>query len=301
LTVRCTGRSAHKGRSLPDFRAAELSEARQVLPLMQGIDTVIHAAGLAHQFGRRKPDPVAFHRCNIVATANVVEAAVAAGVWHVVLVSSVSVYGSHGRQKCAEQQRCQPQGPYAQSKLEAEQQAIHIAQRANLRLTILRMATLYGASDPGNVMRLLRLIDSGRFVWIGNGRNLKSLLHVNDAAAACVKAAVQPRPAEQISIYNVSAGSAPMCEIVRIMASALDRPQPRLRIPAACCLPVLWLGVKLLRNQGWIGRFHSALSKWLRDDAYCGQAFQSDFGFQPAVSLNEGLQQQVEWYRSRAA
>ena len=36
-----------------------------------------------------------------------------------------------------------------------------------MALTILRLATLYGEGDPGNIKRLIRTIDQGRFIWIG--------------------------------------------------------------------------------------------------------------------------------------
>ena len=38
-----------------------------------------------------------------------------------------------------------------------------------MALTILRLATLYGEGDRGNVGRLMRTPDRGRFLWIGGG------------------------------------------------------------------------------------------------------------------------------------
>ena len=68
-----------------------------------------------------------------------------------------------------------------------------------MALTILRLATLYGEGDPGNVGRLMRTLDRERFLWIGNRRNRKSLLYKGDAARACM--AVAERPASGINIY----------------------------------------------------------------------------------------------------
>ena len=58
-----------------------------------------------------------------------------------------------------------------------------------MALTILRLATLYGEGDPGNVGRLMRTLDRGRFLWIGDGSNRKSLLYRGDAANACMAVA----------------------------------------------------------------------------------------------------------------
>ena len=68
-----------------------------------------------------------------------------------------------------------------------------IAARTGMALTILRLATLYGEGDPRNIKRLIRTLDQGRFIWIGDGRNQKSLLYVRDAARACSMVALRPR------------------------------------------------------------------------------------------------------------
>ncbi|MEK7776125.1 MAG: NAD-dependent epimerase/dehydratase family protein, partial [Planctomycetota bacterium] len=107
---------------------------------------------------------------------------------------------------------CNPVGPYALSKYNAELRAIEIAREAGMALTILRLATLYGEGDPGNVGRLMRTLDRGRFLWIGDGSNRKSLLYKGDAARACM--AVAERSASGINIYNVSAPACTMREIV---------------------------------------------------------------------------------------
>ncbi|MDO9566735.1 MAG: NAD-dependent epimerase/dehydratase family protein [Candidatus Desulfaltia sp.] len=69
---------------------------------------------------------------------------------------------------------CNPVGPYALSKYNAELRAIEISRESGMALTILRLATLYGEEDPGNVGRLMRTLDRGRFLWIGDGSNRKS-------------------------------------------------------------------------------------------------------------------------------
>ena len=73
-----------------------------------------------------------------------------------------------------------------------------ISRMPHVDLTILRMATLYGEGDPGNVARLMRAIDLGRFIWIGNGMNRKSLLHKEDAARASLEVAKTPASGIQV-------------------------------------------------------------------------------------------------------
>jgi nucleoside-diphosphate-sugar epimerase len=160
-------------------------------------------------------------------------------------------------------------------------------------LTILRLATLYGEGDPGNVARLMRTIDRGSFIWIGNGSNRKSLLHREDAARACL--AVIQNPASGVNIYNVSAASCTMREVVEGLAGALGKRIPSFGIPASLVrgisglLPLL----PLSRMQTW----GATAKKWLADDVYDSRKFAQTFNFQTCVNLAEGLRREVAWYR----
>jgi len=82
--------------------------------------------------------------------------------------------------------------------------------------------------------RLMRTLDRGCFLWIGDGSNRKSLLYKGDAARACM--AVAERPASGINIYNVSAPACTMCEIVDGIADALGKYPFPVRVPASLAL-----------------------------------------------------------------
>jgi nucleoside-diphosphate-sugar epimerase len=259
---------------------------------LRGVDGVIHAAGLAHVF--RDPDPAAFRSVNEVGTANVAEAAARAGVRHFVHVSSVAVYGPHPPAACAEGTPCRPEGPYGTSKYQAELRATRAAEAAGMPLTILRLATLYGEGDPGNVARLMRAIDRGRFLWVGAGSNRKSLLHRADAATACLVALRNPRPGVQV--YNVSAPPCTMRAVVEGLAAALGRRPPRWGVPAPLARGLARL-LALLAPTGRLRSLPSTVAKWLADDVYDSTRFQQAVGFRAEVDLADGLRREVEWHR----
>jgi nucleoside-diphosphate-sugar epimerase len=169
------------------FTSANILDLNSLPELFKGVDCVCHVAGLAHIFNKSEALTAPFHPVNVTGTDNVARVAVLAGVNHFIFVSSVSVYGGEAHDK-NENSACQPKGPYAESKLNAERCLIDLCQEKGVNLTILRLATLYGEGDPGNVARLIRAINRQRFVWVGKGENLKSLLHREDAARACIAA-----------------------------------------------------------------------------------------------------------------
>jgi nucleoside-diphosphate-sugar epimerase len=284
--VRTTGRRPRDGQALPDFRPLDLADCYTLLPLLRDVRCVVHAAGLAHQFRGVARDDAAFYQANAAATQRLASAAAQSGVERFVLVSSVAVYGLSCGGEVDESALCQPTTPYGRSKLAAEQNLAEIASATGMQAVVLRPVTLYGERDPGNVGRLMRAIDRGRFLWIGEGRNRKSLIHRDDAARACVLAALRPPP-RPYACYNVAAGTATMREIVGQLCLELHRPCPRLRVPAA-------LAQTLLPGAT---RWRGTLDTWLRDDVYSGRRFAHEYSFEPRIALDEGLSRQVAAYR----
>jgi nucleoside-diphosphate-sugar epimerase len=279
-----------------DYCRADILNPESLKPIMKNVEVVIHAAGLAHVFDKSNASSVSFKAVNEIGTENILRAAMMKGVQHIILISSVAVYGSCGA-RGDEDSSCQPEGPYAESKWQAEQRAIEITRNTENALTILRMATIYGEGDPGNVGRLMKAIDRRRFVWVGNGSNRKSLIHREDAARSCVT--VLQTPIRGIHIYNVSAPPCTMRDIVENLALALGRPIPRWHIPGSLALRLAWMGKGLSRGQGRFWNFYTTLKKWLEDDIYDTSKFEKKFNFKTQVSLVQGLKREVAWYRSQ--
>jgi len=259
----------------------------------EGVSAIVHAAGLAHVFGPGAKDAALFNAVNEAGTGNVVDAALDAGVSNIVLVSSVSVYGSYAGANCDESQPCRPQGPYATSKWRGELKAIERMEKARGSLTILRFATIYGEGDRGNVAKLIGALDRRRFIWPGSGQNQKSLIYKEDAVRACLCAL--ERPVSGIEVFNVSARPATMREVVSAICQALGRPIPRLQIPSA----FLRAACAMSRSMGDPGQLGQRLEKFIHDDVYDGSRFESTFDFRPAISLSEGIRREVEFLQAQ--
>jgi nucleoside-diphosphate-sugar epimerase len=265
----------------------DISDVAALRAACTGASAVIHSAGLAHVFGTGAKDTARFLAVNEAGTSNVVAAAMECGVPHVVLVSSVSVYGNHMGEECDETSPCHPEGPYATSKWLGEQRAIEHAAGAGGSLTILRLATIYGEADRGNVAKLIKALERGRFIWPGSGLNLKSLIYKEDAARACLCAAQRGAPGTEV--FNASAQPATMREIVSTICEALGRPVPRLRAPRALLSAVSALS----RSVGDPKQLGQRVEKFTRDDVYSGSKFEAAFDFRPATSLAEGIRKEV--------
>ena len=258
----------------------------------EGVNAIVHAAGLAHVFGRQARDSAEFDASNETGTANVIDAALECGIPHVVLVSSVSVYGRYSGQQCDETTSCQPQGPYATSKWRGELRAAERMAKGHGSLTILRLATIYGEGDRGNVARLIAALDRRYFVWIGSGENRKSLIYKDDAARACLRALKRIEPG--VETFNVVAQTATMREIVEAICTALRRRVPRIKLSPSA----LSAACAVSRVIGDPMHVSGSLQKLIRDDVYSGAKFETAFDFRPAISLSEGIRREVESLRA---
>jgi nucleoside-diphosphate-sugar epimerase len=284
--------SAYAEHSI-EYQKADVTKPDELGRAVQGASLVVHAAGLAHIFN---PDKKLDRKCqqvNEIGTANVVSAAARMGVEHFILISSVSVYGPYTQGMYSEDTQINPEGPYALSKANAEMRAQEIAHKTGISLTILRLATLYGEGDPGNIGRLMRALDRGRFFWIGDGHNRKSLLYKGDAARACL--AILSNPATGVRIYNVSSPPSTMGDIVDGLTRALGKTLLPVQIPAHIALAaskfLSCFPVKELYG------LHSTIEKWLAEDVYDTSHIERDHGFHTQVDLIEGLEREVRWYR----
>lgn len=288
--VRMTGRQSGKHADA-DFWPADLRDSHLPPEMLKGVSCVIHTAGLAHQFSAQAHQESRFYSINCEATERLARTAAREGVKRFVFVSSVAVYGPASDDALRNEDTLpHPVGPYAQSKREAEIRLLQIAAESGIEMVILRMGTLYGEGDPGNVSRLMEAIRRGRFVMIGLGQNKKSLLHRDDAAAACAKAAAHAA-VPPVGIWNVTGESCSMKDIVHGISRALGITPPQRSVPVAIARSLLWTGAALGIGplRAWAKSQWASVQKWLAEDAYDGSRFAKEFQWQPTVSLEEGL------------
>lgn len=145
----------------------------------EGIEAVVHAAFLTDP----RRDSSYSHELESIGTLNLVAAAAAAGVRHVVMRSFTAVYGAHGQNPnfLTEEHALRPNPglAWARDKVEAEQHALSYAKRyPQLTVTILRFAPLLGAGVNSFYARLF----SNRVVSTVMGYDpLLQLLHPEDA------------------------------------------------------------------------------------------------------------------------
>ncbi|MCC7124484.1 MAG: NAD(P)-dependent oxidoreductase, partial [Acidobacteria bacterium] len=278
-----------------DSHAGRVDDPAAVRLALRDVGVVIHAAGLAHQRGL--VDEADYIRANVEGTRTVIGESARAGVSHVVLLSSVSVYG---RRYAAPDESCEPrpESPYGRSKWEAERVATREAEAAGLPLTILRPSTVIGQGDPGPVAALGRLLQRGPFVRFGSGAARKTIIDVDDFAAAIVARALEP--AAGVAVYNVGGWQVPLADIITALATELDvtmrgpaLPGIFARVLAASLRPFGRIG-----SAAWLrGRLEAALA-----DTICStERWDQRFGPAAVTPWPESLAREAQWLKATSS
>lgn len=111
-----------------------------------GADLVVHAAAITPNGETSQSQALKIADVNVAGTLRLLAAAQATGIRDVVLLSSISVYGTlgGGAAELREDARVTPDTLYGETKLAAEMLCARIAPTLGLRLAILRLGPLFG-------------------------------------------------------------------------------------------------------------------------------------------------------------
>lgn len=273
--------------------AADISDIESVSDVVGAVspDVIINAAGRAHH---REGEPIEpLYAANVDGAANVVRAASDLGVGRVVHLSSVMVYGHAHASLIDESTPTDPIGDYAQSKMLGELAATKLAEGSHMALTVLRLAMVPAVKNYSNLRDLSDALSAGRFRWVGNGRNRKSMLTRKDLTDAILAIVDSEREVKGVETFNLSSGSISMLELVEALAEGLGAELPRTRIP-------IWSARVIAALLG--GSFGvptpERLAKFLSDDRISASLFSEFFRFTFKGDVREAL---LKYARERTA
>jgi nucleoside-diphosphate-sugar epimerase len=241
-------------------------------PILEGIDIVIHLAGLAHA-GIRNRGLKAFNSINLTATQNLALAAKQAGVKRFIFVSSVRAQvGASALRTVHEADEAHPTDNYGRTKLAAES-AVHAA---CVPFTILRPVIVYGPHPKGNIKSLVRLALRPLPLPFFGFNNRRSLLSIDNFVSAVLF--VLNNPSTVGETYLV-ADSTPLTlpEIVTMLRKALGRRARLFYFPPT----LLRLALVLIKRR----------ELWARigEDLVVDTTKLRTLGWRPAVDTYEGI------------
>ena len=292
LAAGCKVRIADKSRSstYPDFWTfADVRDESSLSPALKGSEVVYNLA--AEHKDNVRPRSL-YDEVNVAGAENVCRAAEKVSISRIVFTSSVAVYG-FAPPNADETAALNPLNDYGRTKMLAEDVYREWLGRDIRRsLTIVRPTVVFGPRNRGNVYNLLRQMASGRFVMVGNGRNVKSMAFV-DNVAGFLAAAASLGSGEHLFNY-VDKPDFSMRELVMLVRRCLGKPTR--------------IGLRIPYGIGYAGGLAADVASAflkrefpisaVRVEKFCATTQFSaprvgSAGFRPSVTLQEGLERTI--------
>jgi len=260
-----------------EFAEADL-RAAPIEPLLDGVDVIFHQAaqaGVRLSWSDGFADYVGH---NVLATQRMLEAVVKARPrGRFVYASSSSVYGNQPRYPTREEDLPRPFSPYGVTKLAAEHLCGLYAENWGMETVSLRYFTVFGPRQRPD-MSIHRLCDAavrgGKFPRYGDGHQVREFTYVDDVVQANLLAAAADTPPG--TTCNVAGGGeitlSHLIDLVGELAGTPVEIDPQPAQPGDA-----------FRNGGTIDRARALM------------------GWEPRVSLREGIAAQLAWHRARCS
>jgi UDP-glucose 4-epimerase len=223
VAVRNPGQAARFGAKVSHAIIGDLADPIDWSPHLDGIDTLVHAAGLAHA-GPRTASRQLF-AVNTDATDRLMREAQRAGVKQAIYISSVrAITGTRCDEIIAEDHSPEPTNDYGRSKLEGEKAVV----ASGLAGAILRPPLVHGAHVRGNLALLARVaaMPLPLPLPLGGLNARRSIVSDRNLASAVAHIAEQRRP-RMITALVADAQPLTVSEIVAKLRAAAGR-TPRL-------------------------------------------------------------------------
>lgn len=199
--------------------------------VLAGADAMFHLAG-SYRLGIPESEHVAMFAANVVATRNVLDAAVAARVTRVVYVSTVNVFGDTHGQVVDETYR-RPQPPAFVSYYDETKYLAHLAAEERIAaggpVLIAMPGMVYGPGDHSQAGGVIRQAMAGTLAAINAGDLGGSFVHVDDAAAGILL--VHERGMLGAS-FVLGGEIATLAEVVRRAAALAGTEPPKVSTPS---------------------------------------------------------------------
>lgn len=256
--------------------AGDIRDAESVLRAARGVNVIFHLAALIGiPYSYHAPD--SYVRTNIDGTLNVLKAARDSGVDRVVHTSTSEVYGTARHVPINESHPLRAQSPYAATKIGADKLAEAFFHSFGLPVVILRPFNTFGprqsarAVIPTIITQCLTL----QRIRLGNTHPTRDFNFVDNTVDGFLRAAAAPEAVGRT--INIGSGTEVSIEkLAQTIVQELGRPvtiefeKERIRPP------------------------DSEVERLVADSSMA----QKILGWQPAVSLEEGLRVTIDWLRN---
>ena len=287
---------------IPDFikrkvqiLTGNLNSLETLKLLTKDCETIFHLAGKVHSIPGTKEEEENFYRVNVEGTKSLLKASKYNEVKKVIFYSTMGVYGPDADFHGDELSPCRPGSIYAKSKFQAEQLVLNSSNDCGPEGVVLRFPVVYGPFDRGNVAKLIKAVHRKLFVYLGDGSCFRSMISSKNAALAAVKAALEPKAANEV--FCVTDGQDyTMNELIGSICHAMGTNWRPYHMPVLLAEMIGKLGDFLKKWSHISFPITSGnVRKLSRPLTFSCEKAKKVLGYEPVETLGKGIKREVEW------
>jgi nucleoside-diphosphate-sugar epimerase len=278
---------------------ANLEDEKAILNACKGQEIVFHAGALSSLWG----DPKDFYRANVTGTENVIRGCMEHKVDRLIHVSTPSIYFRYEpRLNVREDAELpKPANEYSRAKLLAEHK-IDEAHVQGLPVITIRPRAIFGPGDTSIFPRIIQRLGTGRMRVVGDGKNITDLTYIDNVVDALLLCAESPKETLGRK-YNITNDEpVQLWEMIRRACTELGIPYPTRSISfkAAYAVGGILEGIHHLlpwRYEPFLTRYGVfVISQSATLDI---SAARRDLHYHPRISVDEGFQKFIEWWKNK--
>ena len=295
--VKCIIRKTSNLRWIKDlpveFYDCGLTDIDALKAVFEDANYIFHIAGVV---AAKKPEM--FYKGNVETTRNVLEAAKGnPNIRKIVMTSSLAasrptVKGT----PVTEDMPSAPVSTYGRSKVEQEQLAK--TYMSDLPIALIRPPVVYGPRDT-EVLLLFKTIQKRLMAMVGFTEKYLSLVYVDDLVSGMLLAATSDNTAGETYFLGSAQAEFAYSELSIKIADLLGVKPFKIRLPHG----LVYVVGGISQFFGQFGKKPPTLTiekarEMTRDSWSCSsEKAMREFGYAPAMPLEEGLKQTIEWYK----
>jgi nucleoside-diphosphate-sugar epimerase len=299
--VTALGRNAAKLTQLEneEMRALrlDLKDKKAMSAVCKEQEIVFHCAALPSPWGNFET----FYQANVIGTRNVIHGCEEHKVKRLVYVSTPSLYfGYASRVNVKETDELpKPVSNYAATKILAEQELDEAFARGLATIAI-RPRALFGPGDTVIFPRLIPRLQAGNLPILGDGENIVDLTYIENVVDALLLCAESPANTLGKK-YNISNGEpVKIWKLVERICAELNLQPPKRKISyraANTAATALEFFYKLIPTQPEPPLTRISVSMMANSTTLDISAARNELGYQPKVSVDEGFELFMKWWK----
>ncbi|MBN2424300.1 MAG: NAD-dependent epimerase/dehydratase family protein [Calditrichaceae bacterium] len=281
-----------------DYYYGDITQPDTLSAALKNVDTVIHVAGLASDWGSYKT----FHKINVQGTINLAKEADIQKVKRFVHISTTAFYGFGRNHAVKESDDYKPTiFPYSETKREAEKWLFEYSKKTSMKITAIRPGNVFGPRDHTFMEKYLEAMEQGKMAYIDGGASKTCPSYIENVLDGILLACFSGK-ADGEAFFITDGLDIDWKTFTDAFADELGIKRPKLSFPFYPVYFLAWVMELIYKILGiktapLLTRYR--ISNGGRDYYLSIEKAKRILGYTPKVDFNEAVKRTVQWYKNR--